>query len=109
MRQVTEQELLDITLEVFQSLGYFDQKLVERVWTEHGRILSLPYDANYQMSDIYNGVEPYSDEGFALFHKWLAEQEASYYAADHEDFSITKAIEMALYDGTAKVYVEDLS
>ena len=110
MKQVTEQDLLDITHEEYVGLGYFDQKLVERVWTEAGRIKALPYDENWELPQIYGNIEDkFSEEGFAAFGAWLKAEGASFYSADHEDFFIFKGLEQCLKEGNKMLYVEDLS
>lgn len=105
MRQVTEQDLLDISYDEFVGLGYFDQKLVERVWTEAGRIKALPDD----IYDMYGNIEPFSEDGYAIFRGWLADQGATYYADPREEFFIYKGIEKCLKEGNKLLYVEDLS
>ena len=106
MRTVTVEDLLNISLEDYQALGYFDQCTVLRVWDEHGRIQQLPDNLG---KTLYKGVKVYSPEGFALFDNWLKEQKASFYSDEHCSFSPYKAIEQALKDGNTLVYVEDLS
>lgn len=106
MRQVTEQDLLNISFEEYKGLGYFDSALVERVWGEAGRIKGLPID----IDNIYpKGVTPFSEEGSVIFRAWLKEQGASFYSAPREDFFIFKAVAKCLKEGNKLVYVEDLS
>ena len=105
MRQVTEQELLDITADEFASLSAFDVALVVRVWNEAGRIKGLPLD----MSDVYGDVHPYSDEGIQLFRNWLEEQGAIYYADCRDHFFLYKGVQQALNEGKMMVYAEDMS
>jgi len=110
MRQVTEQDLLDISYEEYKGLGYFDTNLVVRVWEDAGRIQALPYDENWELPQIYGDIDDkYSDEGFAAFNAWLKKEGASFYSAPREDFFIFKAVEQCLKEGNKLVYVEDLS
>ena len=107
MREVTEQDLLNISYEEYEGLSYFDTKLVYRVWNDAGRIKGLPYTLD---ADLYgDDILPYSDEGIALFKSWLKGQGASYYAAPREDFFEYKAVGKAIKEGNTFVYVEDLS
>lgn len=106
MRQVTEQELLDISFDEYKELGYFDQRLVAAVWEDAGRVKGLP-DEMY--AAVYKGVRPYSQEGIELFKAWLKEEGASYYADDKENFNVMKAVGRALREGNKLVYVENLS
>ena len=110
MRQVTEQDLLDITYDEYKSLGYYDSNMVDRVWEEAGRIKALPYDENCDLPQVYGDIEDrFSEEGYAAFNAWLKKEGASYYAAPREDFFIFKAVAKCLKEGNTLVYVEDLS
>lgn len=109
MKQVTEQDLLNISYEEYKGLGYFDSNMVDRVWEEAGRIKGLPYGDEAD-KEIYGDIEDhYSPEGFAAFKVWLKAQGASYYSAPREDFFIFKAVAKCLEEGNKLVYVEDLS
>ena len=109
MKQVTEQDLLDISYEEYKGLGYFDSNMVDRVWDEAGRIKGLPYGEDADRA-IYGDIEDhYSLEGLAAFQIWLKEQGATYYAAPREDFFIFKAVAKCLKEGNKLVYVEDMS
>ena len=105
MKQVTEQDLLNISYEEYKGLGYFDSNMVDRVWDEAGRIKGLPYG-----DDAPEAVENrYREGGDPAFGAWLEEQGASYYSAPHEHFFIFKAVAQCLKEGNKLVYVEDLS
>ena len=102
---VTKQDLLDITADEFRDCSYFDAQMVVQIWDEAGRIKSLPDN----IDDVYNGVDPYSKEGFDLFKSWLKEQGATYYAACKEDFFLTHGVQKALDEGNTIVYAENMS
>ena len=59
--------------------------------------------------EIYNGVNPYSDEGTLLFKKWLKDNNTTYYAAIKEDFSMIEAYRQADKDNSTKLIIENLS
>lgn len=109
MKQVTEQDLLNISHEEYKGLGYFDSCMVDRVWEEAGRIKGLPYGDEADR-EIYGDItDKYSEEGIAAFKVWLKAQGASYYADCHENFFIFKAVAQCLEEGNKLVYVEDMS
>lgn len=109
MKQVTEQDLLDISYEEYKSLGYFDSSMVDRVWEEAGRIKTVPFGDEAEKEIYPNGEVIYSTEGYEAFDKWLKAQNASYYSDCHENFFIFKAVAQCLKEGNKLVYVEDMS
>ena len=109
MKQVTEQDLLNISYEEYKGLGYFDSNLVERVWDEAGRIKMIPYGDDAERAIYGDITDKYSGEGIAAFQLWLKEQNATYYADSHENFFIFKAVALCLKEGNKLVYVEDMS
>jgi hypothetical protein len=71
--------------------------------------IEVVYFNELNADKIYNGAEPYSDDGIEKFKKYIKEQNAVYYGRYNEEFYIEEAIALARKANVKKVIVENLS
>jgi hypothetical protein len=61
------------------------------------------------MDEIYGGVEPFSDEGFALFKDYVEKNNAYYYGRTDGNFDLFEAFKLAIENGSEMLIIENLS
>ena len=61
------------------------------------------------MEEIYEGVEPFSDEGFDRFNEYVAKNNAYYYGRTKDNFDLFEAFKLAIENGCEMLIIENLS
>jgi hypothetical protein len=54
------------------------------------------FDIYDLMEEIYEGVEPFSDEGFARFNEYVAKNNAYYYGKSKYTFDLFEGFKLAI-------------
>lgn len=59
--------------------------------------------------EVYGDADPYTEEGFAIFRKWLKDNGVTYYGKPKEDFFMSEAYALAKKEGNTKLIADNLS